>query len=50
MNDREEYIKQLEAIIMARNETGNHIEPFVVFALRKVGLRADKPRTKSGKI
>ena len=32
------------------NEAGNHIEPFVVFALRKVELRADKPRTKSGKI
>lgn len=32
------------------NEAGNHIEPFVVSALRKVGLVADKPRTKSGKI
>ncbi|MCL0049641.1 hypothetical protein M1N04_00875 [Peptococcaceae bacterium] len=32
------------------NEAGNHIEPFVVSALRKAGLRADKPRTKSGKI
>ncbi|MDF2956119.1 MAG: hypothetical protein OD815_001735 [Candidatus Alkanophagales archaeon MCA70_species_2] len=32
------------------NEAGNHIEPFVISALRKVGLRADKPRTKSGKI
>jgi len=32
------------------NEAGNHIEPFVISALRKVGLMADKPRTKSGKI
>ncbi len=32
------------------NEAGNHIEPFVISALRKVGLKADKPRTKSGKI
>lgn len=32
------------------NEAGNHIEPFVISALRKVGFKADKPRTKSGKI
>jgi len=32
------------------NEAGNHIEPFVISALRKIGLIADKPRTKSGKI
>ncbi len=32
------------------NEAGNHIEPFVISALRKVGLKADKPRTKSRKI
>jgi len=32
------------------NEAGNHIEPFVVSALREVGLKAGKPRTKSGKI
>jgi len=32
------------------NEAGNHIESFVISALRKVGLKADKPRTKSGKI
>jgi len=31
------------------NEAGNHIEPFVISALRKVGLKADKPITKSGK-
>jgi len=31
------------------NEAGNKMEPFVVDALRKVGLRADKPITKSGK-
>ena len=32
------------------NEAGNHIEPFVISALRKVGLKANKPPTKSGKI
>ncbi|KUK32081.1 MAG: hypothetical protein XD63_0672 [Thermoanaerobacterales bacterium 50_218] len=32
------------------NEAGNHMEPFVVSALRKLGLRADKPRSRSGKI
>jgi len=32
------------------NEAGNHIESFVVSALRKSGLIADKPRTKKGKI
>ena len=32
------------------NEAGIHIEPFVVSALKKVGLRADKPRSKSSKI
>jgi len=31
------------------NEAGNHIEPFVISALNKVGLKADKPLTKSGK-
>lgn len=31
------------------NEAGNHIEPFVVDALKNVGLKADKPVTKSGK-
>lgn len=31
------------------NEAGNQIEPFVISALKKVGLRADKPLTKSGK-
>jgi len=32
------------------NEAGNHMEPFVVSALKKMGLRAGKPRSKSGKI
>lgn len=31
------------------NEAGNRIEPFVVKALRSVGLKADKPVSKSGK-
>ena len=39
-----------EGIFTARpNEAGNHIEPFVVTALRQVGLKADKPISKSGK-
>ena len=32
------------------NEAGNHIEPFVISALRRVGFKADKPHTKSGKV
>lgn len=39
-----------EGIFTARpNEAGNHIEPFVIAALRQVGLMADKPTSKSGK-
>lgn len=39
-----------EGIFTARpNEAGNHIEPFVVESLRHVGLKADKPISKSGK-
>jgi len=39
-----------EGIFTARpNEAGNHIEPFIVAALRYVGLKADKPTSKSGK-
>ncbi len=39
-----------EGIFTARpNEAGNHIEPFVVDAIRQVGLKADKPTAKSGK-
>ena len=39
-----------QGIFTARpNEAGNHIEPFVVDALRHVGLKADKPVSKSGK-
>ena len=39
-----------EGIFTARpNEAGNHIEPFVVESLRYVGLKADKPISKSGK-
>ena len=39
-----------EGIITARpNEAGNHIEPFVVEAIRDAGLQADKPLAKSGK-
>lgn len=39
-----------EGIFTARpNEAGNHIEPFVVEALRQAGLKADKPISKSGK-
>ncbi len=39
-----------EGIFTARpNEAGNYIEPFVIEALRQVGLKADKPVSKSGK-
>lgn len=31
------------------NEAGNKIEPFVIDALKQVGLSADKPKTKSGR-
>jgi len=31
------------------NEAGNQIEPFVIYALKQVGLQADRPSTKSGK-
>ncbi|MBU4331642.1 hypothetical protein KKD19_01305 [Patescibacteria group bacterium] len=31
------------------NEVGNHIEPFMIGALNKVGLKADRPRTKESK-
>jgi len=31
------------------NEAGNHIEPFVIGAMRNVGLTANKPVAKSGK-
>ncbi|RLC40198.1 MAG: hypothetical protein DRH49_07380, partial [Candidatus Coatesbacteria bacterium] len=37
-------------ILTARpNEAGNRIEPFVIDALKHVGLMADKPFAKSGK-
>ena len=40
----------LDGIFTARpNEAGNHIEPFIVKALREVGFKADKPISKSGK-
>ncbi len=32
------------------NEAGNHIEPFVIEALKEVGFMAAKPHTKKGKI
>jgi len=32
------------------NEAGNKIEPFVISAVNKVNLKADKPKTKKGKI
>lgn len=32
------------------NEAGNKLEPFVITALRKEGLRADRPRCKDGRI
>jgi hypothetical protein len=39
-----------DGIFTARpNEAGNHIEPFVLEAIRQVGLKADKPISKSGK-
>jgi hypothetical protein len=39
-----------EGIFTARpNEAGNHIEPFVVEALRQIGLKENKPISKSGK-
>jgi hypothetical protein len=31
------------------NEVGNHIEPFMMNALNKIGLKADRPKTKEGK-
>ncbi|MEO0273164.1 MAG: hypothetical protein ABIM30_08785 [candidate division WOR-3 bacterium] len=31
------------------NEVGNHIEQFMIEALNKVGLKADRPTTKEGK-
>jgi hypothetical protein len=31
------------------NEVGNHIEPFMIEALNKIGLKADRPKTKEGK-
>jgi len=31
------------------NEVGNHIEPFMIEALNKIGLEADRPTTKEGK-
>ncbi len=31
------------------NEVGNHIEPFMIEALNKIGLKADRPETKEGK-
>lgn len=31
------------------NEVGNHIEPFMIEALNKIGLKADRPATKEGK-
>lgn len=31
------------------NEVGNHIEPFMIEALNKIGLQADRPETKEGK-
>lgn len=31
------------------NEVGNHIEPFMIEALNKIGLKADRPTTKEGK-
>lgn len=39
-----------EGIFTVRpNEAGNQIEPFIMEALREVGLNADKPLSKSGK-
>lgn len=31
------------------NEVGNHIEPFMIGALNKIGLKADRPKTREGK-
>lgn len=31
------------------NEVGNHIEPFMIEALNKIGLKADRPKTREGK-
>lgn len=31
------------------NEVGNHIEPFMIDALNKIGLKADRPETREGK-
>lgn len=31
------------------NEVGNHIEPFMMEALNKIGLKADRPITKEGR-
>ncbi|HOQ33530.1 MAG TPA: hypothetical protein PLA12_13605 [Candidatus Hydrogenedens sp.] len=31
------------------NEVGNHIEPFMIESLNKIGLKADRPETREGK-
>jgi len=31
------------------NEVGNHIEPFMIKALKQIGLEADRPKTREGK-
>lgn len=39
-----------KGIFTARpNEAGNHIEPYVIDALKQFGLNADKPVSKSGR-
>lgn len=36
-------------ITRRENEVGNHIEPFMIEALKQIGLRAERPETKEGK-
>lgn len=36
-------------ITRRENEVGNHIEPFMIEALKQIGLQAEKPQTKEGK-
>jgi len=47
---RANYFITLKGIFTRReNEVGNHIEPFMIEALNKIGLKADRPETREGK-
>jgi hypothetical protein len=40
---------QIGIFTRRENEVGNHIEPFMIEALNKIGLKADRPKTKEDK-